>query len=332
LLATNDTRGQHFQFTDWLGTRRAQATAAGVQEEQCQSLPFGDGESCSGSGVDATEHHFMGKERDAESGNDYFGARYYASSMGRFLSPDWSAKVMPVPYAKLDDPQSLNLFAYVRNNPLSGIDSDGHFNGCSNHTENDLCNGSTVFPDERGSEESAAAVVAQTQLLDQELESAQQQMNNGALAGEAANAQGSQHWDVKNQTKIAAGKDKCNEFVGDMIEGVGRARPRVKYTDIRGWLFGMTRDPSAKEWATADIPGYSAPMPVSAASKGDIIAVGHSGDAQGHVGIYVGGSGVASANWYQGGAITINNWGFRPAGQNDEGGGTVVVRKWLGDQ
>ena len=94
----------------------------------------------------------------------------------------------------------------------------------------------------------------------------------------------------------------------------------------------MTRDPSAKEWATRDIPGYSAPMSVSSASKGDVIAVGHSGDAQGHVGIYVGGSGVASANWYQGGAITVNNWGFRSAGNNDEGGGTVVVRKWLGQQ
>lgn len=46
-----------------------------------------------------------GKERDSESGNDYFGARYYASTMGRWLSPDWSAKVEPVPYAKLDDPQ-----------------------------------------------------------------------------------------------------------------------------------------------------------------------------------------------------------------------------------
>jgi len=67
-----------------------------------------------------------GKERDTESGNDYFGARYYASSMGRFMSPDWSAKVEPVPYAKLDDPQSLNLYAYVGNNPLIHIDADGH--------------------------------------------------------------------------------------------------------------------------------------------------------------------------------------------------------------
>jgi RHS repeat-associated protein len=72
-----------------------------------------------------------GKERDTESGNDYFGARYYASTMGRFLSPDWAAKVEPVPYAKLDDPQSLNLYSYVRNNPLSRADKDGHCDFCS---------------------------------------------------------------------------------------------------------------------------------------------------------------------------------------------------------
>lgn len=66
------------------------------------------------------------KERDSESGLDYFGARYYASSMGRFLSPDWAAVATPAPYAKLDDPQSLNLYAYVRNNPLYMFDPDGH--------------------------------------------------------------------------------------------------------------------------------------------------------------------------------------------------------------
>jgi RHS repeat-associated protein len=71
-----------------------------------------------------------GKERDAESGNDYMFARYYNSATGRFLSPDWSAKIMPVPYAKLDDPQSLNLYSYVRNNPLSKADPDGHCDFC----------------------------------------------------------------------------------------------------------------------------------------------------------------------------------------------------------
>jgi RHS repeat-associated protein len=123
LLATYDAVGLHFYLNDPLGTRRVQTDYAGVLEQTCSSLPFGDGESCAPT---PTEHLFTGKERDTESGNDYFGARYYASSMGRFLSPDWSAKVEPVPYAKLDNPQSLNLYAYVLNNPLTHVDPDGH--------------------------------------------------------------------------------------------------------------------------------------------------------------------------------------------------------------
>jgi RHS repeat-associated protein len=67
-----------------------------------------------------------GKERDQESGNDYFGARYYASSMGRFLTPDWSKNPEAVPYADLENPQTLNLYSYAENNPLIHIDADGH--------------------------------------------------------------------------------------------------------------------------------------------------------------------------------------------------------------
>ena len=136
LLATYDAQGLHFHLTDPLGTRRVQTNDAGVAEEDCQGLPFGDGLNCyepsnaPPTADDSTPLHFTGKERDADSGNDYFGARYYASSMGRFMSPDWSAKEEPVPYAKLDDPQSLNLYAYVQNNPLSSVDNDGHFTLC----------------------------------------------------------------------------------------------------------------------------------------------------------------------------------------------------------
>jgi RHS repeat-associated protein len=81
-----------------------------------------------------------GKERDAESGNDYFGARYYGSSMGRWMSPDWADFPDAVPYANTDNPQSLNLYAYVLNNPLSQVDDDGHDcvvqSRTSNTTEN----------------------------------------------------------------------------------------------------------------------------------------------------------------------------------------------------
>jgi RHS repeat-associated protein len=62
-------------------------------------------------------YQFTGKERDAESGNDYFGARYYGSSMGRFLSPDYSGNgdtdPEPVPWADFENPQTLNLYRRV---------------------------------------------------------------------------------------------------------------------------------------------------------------------------------------------------------------------------
>jgi len=57
--------------------------------------------------------------------------------MGRFMSPDWSAKEEPVPYAKLDNPQSLNLYSYVLNNPLILEDSDGHEITFANATPQD---------------------------------------------------------------------------------------------------------------------------------------------------------------------------------------------------
>ena len=75
-------------------------------------------------------YKFTGKERDSESGLDNFGARYMSSQYGRFMTPDWSAKPEGVPYAKLDNPQSLNLYAYVLNNPVSRMDPDGHID-CS---------------------------------------------------------------------------------------------------------------------------------------------------------------------------------------------------------
>ena len=80
---------------------------------------------CDEYAYDAHHYKFTGKERDTETGLDYFGARYFGSSMGRFMSPDWSAKEEPVPYAKMDDPQSLNLYAYVLDNPLSHVDPTG---------------------------------------------------------------------------------------------------------------------------------------------------------------------------------------------------------------
>lgn len=63
-----------------------------------------------------------GKERDSETGLDYFGARYFSAAQGRFTSPDPNQAG-----ANLFDPRSWNGYSYVNNRPLSYVDDDGHF-------------------------------------------------------------------------------------------------------------------------------------------------------------------------------------------------------------
>jgi RHS repeat-associated protein len=136
LTATYDKLGLHYELADPLGTKRVQANTKGFVEEWYASLPYGDAltpipnTACTSANncfaEDATEHHFTGKERDTESGNDYFEARYYSSAMGRFMSPDWAPNVQAIPYADFTHPQTLNLYHYMRNNPLGGVDADGH--------------------------------------------------------------------------------------------------------------------------------------------------------------------------------------------------------------
>ena len=92
----------------------------------------------------AAPSRFTGKERDAESGLDDFGARYYNSNLGRWITPDWAAKATAVPYATLANPQTLNLYAYVANNPTTLADIDGHLG-------TELAEGSTGSQDPQGS-------------------------------------------------------------------------------------------------------------------------------------------------------------------------------------
>ena len=91
-------------------------------------LPFGE-EILSGQAgrgtqwgpqADSVEPKFTGQIRDSETGNDYFHARYYMSSYGRFMSPD-PANAGADPY----NPQSWNAYAYVLGNPLNGTDPTG---------------------------------------------------------------------------------------------------------------------------------------------------------------------------------------------------------------
>jgi RHS repeat-associated protein len=91
-------------------------------------LPFGEELGLSGGRteaqgyvVDSVKQKFTSKERDVETGLDYFQARYYASAQGRFTSVDPIA----VTTKQMVNPQRWNKYTYVINNPLALYDPNG---------------------------------------------------------------------------------------------------------------------------------------------------------------------------------------------------------------
>jgi RHS repeat-associated protein len=116
----------HAFLTDQLGSIRMIGTASDTStlkvEQDLDYTPYG----IVTTGTPADPYQFTGKERDPESGLENFGARYNASILGRFMTPDWAAKPASVPYANFGNPQSLNLYSYVENNPTTLGDPDGH--------------------------------------------------------------------------------------------------------------------------------------------------------------------------------------------------------------
>lgn len=131
--ATPETNGTSYLINDNLGTPRVILKADGSVRARHDYLPFGEelyastGNRSTGQGynenllpADKTRQKFTGYERDNETKLDFAKARYYSSLMGRFTSPDdFLNDTHP------GEPQSWNLYAYVRNNPLSGTDPTG---------------------------------------------------------------------------------------------------------------------------------------------------------------------------------------------------------------
>jgi RHS repeat-associated protein len=113
-----------YYFSDYLKTASIITNASGTITAESDYYPWGG--ELQFVANDSNHYKFTGKERDTETGLDYFGARYYSNGLGRFITPDWAAKATAVPYAEFSDPQSLNLYGYVRNLPTTRYDAEGH--------------------------------------------------------------------------------------------------------------------------------------------------------------------------------------------------------------
>lgn len=121
--------GTSYLTQDHLGSTRVVTNSAGGVKARLDYLPFGEELTANVGGRDATQGYsgadnvrqkFTGHERDDETGLDYMKARYYSSWQGRFTSPD-----KPFADQHQTNPQSWNLYSYVRNNPCSNVDVNG---------------------------------------------------------------------------------------------------------------------------------------------------------------------------------------------------------------
>src|SRR5207253_11376951 len=130
LLATEEPNGVggdivHYHHPDRLGTRLITNNADTTSFEQV-GLPFGtplDAESTSG--TYPTNRRFTSYDRSTTTGLDYAVNRHYDSRQGRFTQPD----PLGLSAASLADPQSLNMYSYVGNDPMNRVDPDGQFFG-----------------------------------------------------------------------------------------------------------------------------------------------------------------------------------------------------------
>src|SRR5271165_3214564 len=129
LLAKIDSTGTHYYHKD-LVSNRLVTDSSGNVSAQLGHYPYGE----AWYNASADKLIFTTYERDAESGNDYAQARYYISRLGRFSALD------PLS-GSTSDPQTLDRYDYVRNDPISFVDPTGMLLRAYPF----VCNGSNYF-------------------------------------------------------------------------------------------------------------------------------------------------------------------------------------------
>jgi RHS repeat-associated protein len=305
-IARRDSSGDVFYYlADQVDSSRVIAEVASGQTTASMCYD-GDFEPYGGehayTNTCSQNYKFTGKERDNESGLDMFGARYYGSSLGRFMTPDWAAKPVNVPYAHFGNPQSLNLYSYVQNNPTTTGDPDGH------DTE----------------AEKQAKIAA------------------AAAAQKGSDAYDIKKTNISNMQVFKNGSDKCNEFVSDtvksadgtrpVVDGTGKVPTASQFADPNVKITGLSAPDPMSNAKPGDVVAQDhGPNPNTGNEEGHvgiIVALPHDGQP----------GQTASANANQGGQVTVNDWGFRSPTANPNNGErngasspAPVVRHPLGD-
>ncbi|HEY2934704.1 MAG TPA: RHS repeat-associated core domain-containing protein [Acidobacteriota bacterium] len=115
VIEWDSSNGMMFKSNDHHGDTRIITNGSGLVAGRLDMYPYGEIWSETGT---INKYKNTGKERDGESGNDYFGARYYWNGAGRWLGVD-------VERGNIFNPQRLNRLTYCLNDPINYIDPDG---------------------------------------------------------------------------------------------------------------------------------------------------------------------------------------------------------------
>jgi RHS repeat-associated protein len=292
---------------DHLGSVRAVSGTGGVVARY-DYLPFGDAilmdrgnrsavkcstgtPGCYGA-LWHSYQRFTGKERDAETGLDYFGARYYSGAQGRFTSPD-----APLLDQHPADPQSWNLFAYGRNNPLRFVDPTGNYVFDSAASEDEK---------KRFREQLAAAQAAANALRDKYGEKSKQ-YTSAARATASYGAEG-----VANGVTVAFGAPKTAGAGAEVTLGLSTKNtadnptgqnilatfdPRAVSAGLIGHEGQHVAD--ASDWIGG---GYSSALnPTAYQGEFDATRVQLSiMEGQGNIGAFLGSGSTRRLMWFQG--------------------------------
>ncbi len=199
----------NYYFADRLGTTRVSTNSSGSICYDADFYPFG-GERIVTDTCDSA-YKFTGKERDAESGLDNFGARYMGSSLGRFMSPDSTAYVKPI------NAQSWNLYAYARNNPLLYIDPTGNTVSLANCQDKNKC----------------VQVLTNAAQLPKGVTAEVDKKGNLVLKGDLSQIKGG---NAARLLQLVQSDKTANFWIGDKAPGLDRGQIQ----DVKGGLSGTT--------------------------------------------------------------------------------------------
>ena len=257
--------GTEYLTVDHLGSTRLVTNASGTVVSRHDFLPFGEEINAGVGGrttsmgyaqdpyaaIDPTQR-FTGKERDAETGLDYFGARYLSGAMGRFTGSD-----PLLASARLDNPQSWNRYAYAFNSPLRYTDPTGMAVEGDDESKQ-------IYEDAR---RLMRSVTSDLRLMNMWLGVENSRTNlekRKAVADTAQGYKGSTDWSFYvKKDNFPANSNKCNKFVCDVVSEAGAPAPRPGSP----WPF------TAIEWAaTGKISNWRKLEAGEAPKAGDVFA------------------------------------------------------------